>query len=320
MTTHQHPHRTTGMLAIALTGVLALAGCADPEPTEAAADGGRQATGGSMITTSWGQEPVDAVVELLPEDLRGGTITNAVYNDFPPQEFLEGNTLVGIQPDIALALSEVMGVTFDNIGTGNFDSIIPGLMSGRYDMASADFGVTTERLEQVDFVTQFAIGTGFAVKEGSDVTIDDPMDLCGLSIGLQAGSYYIDQVEAASADCEEAGEEAIQVQTFPNDGARTLALTNGRIDTTGTNEDVLAYQIATGNVAMELQELVYEPVTQAIALPDDSPLGPAVEAAMKEIVNNGTYQQILDKWGVAHLAYDSSEHVQLITDPSEWES
>ncbi|WP_109471848.1 ABC transporter substrate-binding protein [Ornithinimicrobium cavernae] len=315
-------------LTLAVTTALTLAACSDPAPPRsdqaAAPRGSDKATGtggseasGSMITTTWDLEPVDSVVELLPEGMRGATLTNAVYNDFPPQEFLEGDTLVGIQPDMALALSEVMGLTLENSGSANFDSIIPGLMSGRYDIASADFGVTDDRLEQVDFVSQFAIGTGFAVVSGSDIAVTEPTDLCGHSVGVQAGSYYIDQLEAANQGCLDGGLEEIGIQTFPNDGARTLALTNGRIDVTATNEDVLAFQIASDNLDIEVQDLVYEPVEQAIALPDESPLGPALEAAMKEIIDNGTYQDIMDKWGVGHLAYESTDRVVYYTDPSE---
>jgi polar amino acid transport system substrate-binding protein len=57
-----------------------------------------------------------------------------------------------------------------NSSVGSFDSLIPGVVSGRFDMLTADLGVTEDRLEQVDFVTEFQVATAFAVKEGSDIT------------------------------------------------------------------------------------------------------------------------------------------------------
>jgi polar amino acid transport system substrate-binding protein len=134
----------------------------------------------------------------VPAQFTSKPVNNAIYNNFPPEEFLEGDTLVGIQPDIALALSEVMGVKMTNASVGGFDTLIPGVVSGRYDMSSGDFGVTADRLKQVDFVTEFPIGTGFAVKKGSSIKIEKAADLCGHSVGVQAGSYFIDQIEGAN--------------------------------------------------------------------------------------------------------------------------
>jgi polar amino acid transport system substrate-binding protein len=184
-------------------------------------------------------------------------------------------------------------------------------------MSSADFGVTKARLQQVDFVTEFPIGTGFAVKKGSGITINTAADLCGHSVGVQAGSYFIDQLNGANTQCTSAGKPAIKLQTFPDDGARTLAITNGRIEVTATTEDALAYSIDTQHVPLVLQKFVYEPLQQAIVIPNGSPLGPAVAAAMKEIVKDGTYSKILKKFGVEKVAYDSPDKVQLLTDPNQ---
>jgi polar amino acid transport system substrate-binding protein len=62
---------------------------------------------------------------------------------------------------------------------------------------------------------------------------------------------------------------------------------------------------------------VYEPVEQAIVIPDGSAPGPALQAAMKEIVSDGTYAEILAKWGVGNIAHDTPDQVQLLTDPTQ---
>jgi polar amino acid transport system substrate-binding protein len=297
---------------------IGVAGCADPQPTTSP-NASPNSTGGagSMITTTWNLAPVDSVAALVPPEFKNKPINNAIYNNFPPEEFLEGDALVGIQPDIALALSEVMGVKLNNDSVGSFDSLIPGVVSGRYDMSSGDFGVTKDRLQQVDFVTEFPIGTSFAVKKGSGITIDKATDLCGRSVGVQAGSYFIDQIEAANKDCTAGGLKEIHLQTFPDDGARTLAVTNGRIEVTATSRDALAYTIDSQNLPLDLQSFVYEPIEQAIVIPNGSALGPAVEAAMKEIIRNGTYHKILEKWGVQDVAYASPDNVLYLTEPNQ---
>jgi polar amino acid transport system substrate-binding protein len=303
--------------ALTLTAVttMVLTGCAPPPAPNANA--GKTEGPAPAATDTWNLKPVDSVVGLVPDEYKGKSITNAIYNDFPPQEFLQDGKLVGIQPDIALALGEVMGVKFNNMAAANFDSIIPGVASGRYQISTADFGVTKARLEQIDFVTQFPIGTGFAVKKGSSIKINKPTDLCGHSVAVVAGSYYIDQLQGANKECAAASLKDITLQTYPTDGARILAVTNGRAEITGTNQDSMAYAIASQNVPLEQQSLVYQPIDQAIVLPKGSKLGPAVQAAMKEIVTNGTYAKILKKWGVESVAYNSPDQVKLLTNPSQ---
>ncbi|HEX5908014.1 MAG TPA: hypothetical protein VFY56_13430 [Propionibacteriaceae bacterium] len=66
------------------------------------------------------------------------------------------------------------------------------------------------------------------------------------------------------------------LQTYPTDGARVLAVTNGRVEITATNLDAMSWVIKSESVPLTLQPLVYEPLEQGIALQNDSPLGPAL--------------------------------------------
>lgn len=313
-------HAPLAVAAVAALAALGLSACSDPGSTSNASNNSSanaSASGGSNVTTTWGLKPVDSVASLVPTEFKDKAIQNAIYNVLPPEEFEENGQLVGIQPDIALALSEVMGVKVQNVSVGTFDSLIPGISSGRYDMASADFGVTKPRLNQVDFVSEFAIGTSFATKNGSGITITSATDLCGHSVGVLAGSYFIDQVNQASAECAKAGKEPVTLQTYPDDGARVLAVTNGRSEITGTTTDTMAYAIKSQSLPLTLQKFVYQPLEQGIAMKKGNGLGPALQAAMKEIVSNGTYAKILKKWGVSDIAYPSADSVRLYTDPSQ---
>lgn len=277
--------------------------------------------GGSSDGAGASAAPADGsiaeVAALVPEEFKSAPIENGFYNDYPPHEFLDGENLVGIQKDMVDELAKVMGVKVNYVSVGGFDTLIPGIVSGRYDMSSADFGVTKDRLAQVDFVTQFAIGTGFAVKKGSDIKIAAVTDLCGHSVGVIAGSYFIDQVNAASEECTTAGLKKIDLQTFPNDSARIQATLNGRVEITSTAQDALGYSINTANLELEMQPYIYSPTEQGIIVPKGSGLGPALHAAMKEIVKNGTYLEVLKKWGVESVAYSSPENVLYLTKPEE---
>src|SRR6266536_359049 len=146
-----HSRRQRPLLAVAAVaaGGLLLAACSSSGSKTSGSNGSAGSSGGasssSKITTTWNLQPVASIEKLVPAKFKSG-IKNGVYNDYPPEEFLDGGTLVCIQPDIVLALSEVLGTKIQNVSVGSFDSLIPSMVSGRYDISSSDFGVTADRL------------------------------------------------------------------------------------------------------------------------------------------------------------------------------
>jgi polar amino acid transport system substrate-binding protein len=99
--------------ALAALTTLGLSACADPTSTPSGGGGsaatgaspGASASGGSYATTTWGLSPVDSVAKLVPDEYKNKPIQNGQYNDYPPQEFLQGQTLVGIQRPISSSRS-----------------------------------------------------------------------------------------------------------------------------------------------------------------------------------------------------------------------
>ncbi|QJU55128.1 ABC transporter substrate-binding protein [Herbiconiux sp. KACC 21604] len=300
------PRRVTATLVAAMATAALLAGCSTPGSEDGTPTAGAESGSGAE---SFGLSPVDSVTALVPDDLAGKALTVAIYNDGAPQQFLEDGKLVGIQPDFAQAVAEVSGLDFQASGVGSFDSIIPGLQGGRYDAAFVDFGVTEERQEIVDLVFQFVLPTGFAVREGAELTLDTQSDLCGIKLATLAGSYFIDQVEAISEECVAGGEPAIDIQTFPTQTDAVLAVSTGRSDAYAVSSDQLAYAADQENAKLAVQAFEHEPLPQAIGVPKDSALGPVVVEALKVLIADGTYQKILDKWGISTAAITADQVV-----------
>jgi len=88
------------------------------------------------------ERPVDLV---HPNTLVMGTSA-----DFPPFEFYEGDQIVGLDPDIARAIGDILGYEIE-IQDMDFGSIILAVQGGQVDFGMAGMTVTEERLEQVDF-------------------------------------------------------------------------------------------------------------------------------------------------------------------------
>ena len=102
-------------------------------------------------------------------------LTMATNAEFPPYEYIDGDNYFGIDVEVAKIIADKLGynLVIENVA---FDSVIPGVQSGKYDMGMAGMTVNEDRLEKVDFSSSYATGIQVViVKEDSEKikTIDD---------------------------------------------------------------------------------------------------------------------------------------------------
>lgn len=169
------------------------------------------------------QENVAADAEVL---------TMATNAEFPPYEFYESDTIVGIDAVIAGLIADQLGMKLE-ISDMAFDSIIAAVTSGKADMAMAGLTVTDERKQSVDFSESYATGVQvIIVRDDSDITSAD--DIVAkiengedIQIGCQnATTGYI----YASDTIENGGFGDEHVQAFPKGADAVQALVTGKID------------------------------------------------------------------------------------------
>lgn len=286
--------------------------CSSSSSSSTASSSSTSASSNSSVSspsTEFGLKPDPAVEALIPASVRAaGVLNDAIYNDAPPLEFLQNNKLVGIEPDFAEALSEIMGIRFNNIQVGTFDTIIPGLLGKRYDIAVASFAVTAAREKIVDIIVTYAVATSFATEQGSSLIIDNASDLCGKTIATLAGSSFVTQLQGLSSQaCTSAGKPGITLKQYANTADVILAVTSGRVQIYADITPNIAYAVQNQGAKLSLQPFLYQPVPQGLALPHNSPLDPAILAAFKDLYTDGTYAKILAKWGVSKAALPESQ-------------
>ena len=201
-----------------------------------------------------------------------GKLTMATEATFPPYEYYDGDAIVGIDVEVAQAIADKLGMELEVTDIA-FDSIIPGVQTGKYDMGMAGMTVTDERKEQVNFSDSYATGVQVViVKEGSDVTMDN---LGEKMIGFQkATTGYI----YASDTPEKGGYGEDHVIAYETGALAVEALKNGQVDCVIIdNEPAKAYVAANEGLTI----LDGEWVTEDYAI------------GMK---NDGTFQTIVDKY------------------------
>lgn len=212
----------------------------------------------------------------------------ATSPDFPPFESLEGGDVVGIEVDILKLVAEKMGMELD-IQQMDFDSVIPGLQAGKFDVGMSGITVTDERKANVDFSSvYFMAAQAIVVTADSDITCK--ADLEGKKVSVQTGTTAEDY-------CMENGYEVLAF-TANNDAAS--ALTGGKVDAwVVDNEVALAMAPELGLTVLE-ETMTTEPY--AFAFLKGSELTAAFNEALDALLADGTVEGIFDQYGVTYIA------------------
>lgn len=226
----------------------------------------------------------------VAETLKMGT--NAA---FPPYEYYDDETgeVVGIDPEVADAICKKLGYEGVEVVDMDFPSIIPAVTTGKVDFGMAGMTVTEERMQSVDFSSSYATGIqSVIVAVDSEITTVDDLFAEGADhkIGVQEGTtgdIY------ASGDIEDAGLGSIE--RFKTGTDAVLALTSGKVDCVIIDNEP-AKKYVEANEGLKILDTEYTVEDYAIALAKDSALTEQINAALEELIADGTVQAIIDKY------------------------
>lgn len=220
-------------------------------------------------------------------DSQQATLTVVTNAEFPPYEYKEGDEVIGIDAEVAKAIADKLGMKLEIVDT-KFDSIIPGVQSGKYDMGMAGMTVTPEREESVAFSDSYATGIqSIIVKEDSDIkSVDDlsSSSKIGVQLGTTGDIKAKDDFGADAVAEMDKGADAVQ------------ALIAGKVDCVIIdNEPAKAFVKA--NEGLKILDTAYAQEDYAICFAkDNTELKDKVNAALKELIADGTVQKIVDKY------------------------
>lgn len=282
-------------LAMMSLGSLALAGCA--QNTE---DAG--APTADTVTVDEGEE----LAALVPEEIRTtGELRIGTSPNYPPNEYIDSSgEITGWSIDLTDAVAAKLGLEANYVQSG-FTQILSGLGTGTYDMGDSSFTDTEEREETVDFATYFQAGTQWASRAGEDV---DPDDACGLRVAGQPNTIQLtEDLPARSAACVSEGKPPIEIQGFADQAAATSAVILGKADATLGDSPVVAYGVLRSDDELQLAGEVYDAAPYGWPVAKDSELAPALQAALQSLIDDGSYLEILEQWGVKGGAVSESK-------------
>ncbi|MGN0667912.1 MAG: transporter substrate-binding domain-containing protein [Angelakisella sp.] len=224
-----------------------------------------------------------------PDDTQEPAVLHmATEGTFPPYEYYDNGQLVGIDIEVAGAIAEKLGMKLETTDIA-FESIIPGVQAGKYDIGMAGVTVSEDRLQQVNFSDSYATGVQVViVKEGGKVqSLDDMADAI---IGTQSGTTGFIY---ASSDF---GDDHVKSFTKTTDAVE--ALKNGQVDCVLLdNAPAEALVDANPDAGLSILETAYTVEDYAIAInKENTDLQAKINAALAELVADGTLQSIIDKY------------------------
>jgi polar amino acid transport system substrate-binding protein len=298
---------------LVIIAALALAACGGTSPSSST----------TPSPTTLGK--VDKIAKEVPSDLQGKTLQIATDATYEPNEFTDPSTgqISGWDVDFGQALCKVMGVTcqFQNV---SFDTIIAQLKAtnSRYQFSLSSWTPTQDRENSgIDFISYYRAGESFIVKAQGGSTINSLADLCGKTVAVESGTteesdawnFMGKQVGGAAMSpaqpdrCKNAGKPEIKVSSFEKQTEANSALLSGRADAGFLDSPVAAWQVKQSNGQFKLSGQACSVSPYGLALLKGSPLEPALTDAIKYVIDNGFYKQVLDKYGAADGAIKSSD-------------
>lgn len=291
------------LVALVLSCVVAVTACGSSSSNNSSASSSSSSTSASTSTpaaSSSGGGANAAVAKLVPASIKSkGTLTVAADATYPPNEFIapDGHTVIGMDADLMKALGAVMGLKV-NMVNETFDSIIPGLASGKYDVGASSFTDTKAREKVVNFVDYFVAGEEFFTKASGGVSVSGLADICGKTVAVEKGTTEESDAQTQSGKCKKAGKPAVTVLSFNDQNGANLALSSGRAQLGFADSPVSAYQVKKSNGLFKLTGTSIENAPYGLAVPKQPGLTPALLAALKVVMQNGQYMSILTHWGI----------------------
>lgn len=283
---------------LALVAVVSvLTGCG----SDSSSDNGATGTGGASISGTFNQAAADKVPQAIKD---AGKLTVALDASYAPNEFFDedGKTIIGTDADLADAIGKTLGLEVEK-KNATFDSIIPGLAAGKFDIALSSFTDTKEREKTVDMVTYLTAGTGFYTNAKNPTEVTGVEDLCGKVVAVQKGTVQQDDVEAQSKKCP----EPIDLKVFTQQTDVDLAISSGRAQVAMADSPVASYAVKQSDGSLKSTGKDYDTAPYGIAINKKTGLTPAIQAAVQALIDDGAYTAILKKWGLESGAITESK-------------
>ena len=217
--------------------------------------------------------------------IKAGVLTVGGDTTYQPMEYIEGDKIVGFDVDLTQKIAEKLGLKLD-FQTTAWDGIFPALIAHKFDMVVSSVSITDDRKKEMDFSTPY-----YQVDQTALIMADAGFDsiekLNGKTAGVQIGT---------TGELEAKKITGLKVNTYDDNLLAIEDLKAGRVDTV-ICDSVVGDVYAKNNADVKVGFVITTNESYGIAFAKDTPeLLAAVNAALKGLVDDGTFAEISKKW------------------------
>ena len=225
------------------------------------------------------------------------TVRIGTEGAYPPFNYIdqEGN-LKGFDIDIAKALCDAADLKCEFV-TQDWDGMIPGLLAKKYDAIIASMSITEERKQRVDFTDKYyQTPARFVKHKDADIEVTEK-DLQGHTVGVQRGTVSANFIRDNYGD-------TLKIKSYATQEEANMDMVSGRVDLLFADAVVLLEGFLDTEDGQDYefvgpgftdQEWFGEGIGIAVRKKDDK-LRKKLNKAIDTIRENGTYQEINDKY------------------------
>ena len=278
-------HRFAALVAAAVLCVSALTACS-------------QSSGQTSSPSSSNPVQTEAPTDLLTQIQERGEIVVAMEGTWAPWTYHdEDDQLVGYDVEVAQNIAQRLGVEA-RFAEGEWDGLLAGLDSGRYDIMVNGVDIDEARSEKYDFSIPYAYNRTAVIVSGDNDSIQSMEDLNGKSTANTLNSTYANVAESYGAEV-----------TGVDDFIQTIELLNsGRIDAT-LNAEVSYYDYMAQHPDANVKIACIDPQSTQVAIPmrkgeESAALVSAINAALAEMAEDGTLTELSMKYFGTDISKD----------------
>nr|WP_240771749.1 ABC transporter substrate-binding protein [Nocardia sp. CS682] len=297
--------KLSALATAAATAVVLLAtGCTDPDAESAP-------TGAITFDLSAAQAgrvraaKVDSIAAEVPQAIRdrGTLVVTGSSGTAPPLRFYadDDKTVVGSEVDFASLVADILGLKLD-VRVADWAQNFVRIDSGEVDAFISNVTVTEERKEKYDFATYRNDTVALEVPKQSTLEFKDRTSLAGKRIGVGSGTNQEQLLVKWNEQNRAQGLAPIDIAYFQQTSDYYLALASQRLDGFIGPNPTAIYHTATAKQTKILGTFsgAGDALQGEIAVltKKNSGLVTAVQKALNHAIEHGTYQQVIDRWGL----------------------
>ncbi|MFI9505564.1 ABC transporter substrate-binding protein [Nocardia sp. NPDC052566] len=307
--------RIPALIGIVATVAVLATGCGnDPD-----ADATTQTAGSVTYDLSAAQTgrvraaKVDDIAALVPQAIRdrGVLLVTGSSGTVPPLRFYanDDKTVIGSEIDFATLVADKLGLKVD-VQVADWSQNFVRVDSGEADVFISNVTVTEERKEKYDFATYRTDTVALEVPQSSTLDYKDRKSLAGKRIGVGTATNQEQLLLKWNEQNRAEGLPAIDLAYFDKTSDYFLALASSRLDGYVGPNPASVYHVATAKQTKILATFsgagdALQGEIAVLTKKDNGLIG-AVHKALEHAIKDGSYQKVIDRWGLQNETVPAS--------------